>query len=141
MKPKDPEPLALTPDLPVLYQDVNKVWSDAIQRAHANGFLAGQIIVSTYGLKLRALEVFDNPLAVLFRHDFAKALFGEDVIRWPDDWTDFNDSAQGNLLTFRIRTSPAYIYHLQRMASENDPFTYLDLFLKQNPDKPQAQPV
>lgn len=54
---------------------------------------------------------------IIFNHDFARALWGEDIfIRPPEDFN--NDSSRYTL--------PNWQYHLQQMVISEDPIKYLE---------------
>ena len=56
---------------------------------------------------------------MIFSHDFAKAFWGEEIIRW-------GTSFHGIELT---ASEPEWEFHLKRMVSEKDPIKYLKKFL------------
>lgn len=57
---------------------------------------------------------------IIFNHDFAKALWGEAVLKFSP--TDFTGPEDFNKEFFEL---PAYKYHLQRMVIADDPIKYL----------------
>jgi hypothetical protein len=99
-----------------------------IQKAHANG----------YKPRMRVEQIiahnnqYQNPIAIIFTQDFAKAFWGE------EDWTRVAytlfanpPQSRGNILTEPKLLKP-WQYHLQQMVLEENPLEYLTQFLDYN---------
>jgi len=66
------------------------------------------------------------PFQLLFNHDFAKALFGEDMVQWPilsrlelkpKKVMSYEDP-------YSIRCAPMWMYQIQQMAASDNPIEY-----------------
>ena len=83
----------------------------AIDKAHANGYkplmTVEQIIAHN--------NQFQNPIAIIFTNDFAKAFWGESYYITPDEFED--------------NKGIAWQYHLQQMVIAEEPLKYLEKFL------------
>lgn len=80
-------------------------------KAIAGGFHLPQI------MKKRIIEEH-NPFEIIFTHDFAKAFWGEDDLKYY--------LSDNHLET---KTVPEWQYHLQQMVLEENPLKYLEKFL------------
>ena len=58
---------------------------------------------------------FQNPIAIIFTHDFAKAFWGESYYITSDEFED--------------NKGIAWQYHLQQMVIAEEPLKYLEKFL------------
>lgn len=82
----------------------------------------------------------DRWFKVIFSHDFAKALFGEQE-DWKCDcgfyghWDHSCPTPDGMQVQNRM---PAWVYHLQEMVVSEDPIKYLEQFLLKE-DSKEAQ--
>lgn len=63
------------------------------------------------------LDGKNNPFSVIFRHDFAKAFWGEET----------KEVIHG--IVTQIYFKPKWQYHLQQMVLEENPIKYLEKFL------------
>lgn len=92
-----------------------EILTKAIQKAVANGWQGSPNYNITWSAKDNAWVLPDtNYYSIIFNHDFAKALWGEEMI-----WWGFPDTTHKKyeLLTWQ--------YHLQQMVIADDPIKYL----------------
>lgn len=93
-----------------------EVLKKAISRAIDGGWKYGED--TTYNVNFSRVSRVDGILSVkyelyIFTHDFAKALWGEDIY---NSKVDSGDSYNGTLI---------WQYHLQQMVISSDPIKYL----------------
>lgn len=70
----------------------------------------------------KGLASYPNLIQILYSHDFAKALWGEEMILM-DFYAKFEEFvADSKLMSW---TLPAWQYHLQQMVIAEDPIQYL----------------
>ena len=67
---------------------------------------------------------------ILFSHDFAKAVFGEETITYIDFESD--NSTETQMLPGPVKS---YVYHLQQAVISKDPIDYYYQFIKQEISK------
>ena len=63
--------------------------------------------------------------AIIFSHDFAKAFWGEGIVKTDNIKDLFNEEK-----VIAIMTMISWQYHLQQMVLEKEPLKYLEQFLK-----------
>jgi hypothetical protein len=100
----------------------------AIEKAQANGYRP----LMTVNQVIAHNKQYQNPIAIIYTHDFAKALWGE------EEWTQATytlfanpPKGRGNVLT-EPKLLKAWQYHLQQMVLEENPLQYLAQFLDYN---------
>src|SRR5215216_1669982 len=94
----------------------------AIEKAQENGYKSliavEQVIAHN--------NQFQNPIAIIFTHDFAKAFWGEKnrcIIEGKRIFYCEHKNIKGTILY------PAWNYHLQKMVIKEEPLKYLEKFL------------
>lgn len=86
------------------------------QREHAWNLLVGTMLM--------------NPWEIVFKHDFAKAFWGEDPYEGPI--TTIDDRHRITAIPFPEfwgPPAPRWLYHLQKMVLEKEPLEYLAQFI------------
>ncbi len=99
-----------------------EVLERAIQKAIDGGWDMKYRGSSLWNVRELSVTIADYPLhnspeALLFNHDFAKALWGEDLVQN----LDYRQSITSDVAW----VFPAWQYHLQQMVIADDPIKYL----------------
>lgn len=92
-----------------------EILTKAIEKAMANGFSIPLVRDITPELYMRWLIQGVNSYQLIYNHDFAKALWGEEIVTI--------DPQRNN--QYIIAKSYRWHYHLQQMVIADDPIEYL----------------
>jgi hypothetical protein len=86
-------------------------------------FPSGNVLIHTKRDELTTGETFNVP-SIIFDHDFAKALWGEEPDSVPYKQIHYFIEKDGTASECRV-TLQAWQYHLQQMIIAEDPIAYL----------------
>lgn len=91
----------------------------AIEKVIEGGFNVPKERLNEYLSLITLADIY----GIIFKHSFAKALWGEEPIS-----VHINTAQMGGDVTL-----PAYKYHLQQMVIEENPIRYLERFFRDIP--------
>lgn len=106
--------------------DKTAILTKAVEKAIAGGWIDGKAALAEIKAKPDFALGIIIP-AIIFNHDFAKALWGEKQVIFTQ--LDFREGK-----TLGDNALPRYLYHLQQMVVADDKIKYLGEHLDERPD-------
>ena len=101
-----------------------QILTKAIQKAIDSGYDGKGMLAEVRKGSPLTIEAFIQP-NVIFNHDFAKALWGENTFSVDEDGTVENCGHNEEFVYSYDYIEPSYQWHLQQMVIANEPIKYL----------------